>query len=827
MPPSKTGWVKYLQFLYLTAFLCPLSATAGVYAHYPFDSGYNDSSGNARNGTLTDVGTPGNSGITTTSGSYRFGGGAMNFSSDRDYLAIPSKTFGPGVAYSIAFWAKKAAGDTGESSQFDMVAGKRDDSGYFIALTDTTGSGGRVGLRWRSTDNSTARQADFATADDTRWHHYAITVSASGTVTLYVDGSLSATAAGKLTDFTIDTIGAAYTSGSDFDFHGQIDEMWIFDETLTAAKVAGLYSANDPDAPASYGGFHHRYDGNFSDSSGAGNGGTAVGAAAITTDPAAIAAGTGALSLDGADGSYVSLATPGSYAATAAWTVAWWARRGELGASKGMVLGKTGTSNDFIWLNDSFNGLRFRSSTGASMDFTSPKDQALRHYALVADGTGSLTLYLDGLPAQTLTGNTSFAINAIGNAYPTTSLHYNFRGTLDEVHVSDKALGAAQVLQLYQSEHSNPSVTRLRIVLLGGQSNTDGRATVSALPASPVNLQLPQSDVDFFYKVEGAAATLTTLRPGLSETSQFGPEITLGRKLADLWSGETGTRVALIKYANGGTNLAVDWKANGTNTTTADGPEYATFQQTVTAGLAALAAAYPAATLDLQGMVWLQGESDAVASYAPSYQANLTTFITDVRATYGSHLPFVIARLSSGQTNLTASYLAQVRAAQDAVAAADPRTGIILTDGLGLNSDNLHFNAASQQSIGNSFAGEIAYYEWMTDTFTDADIDSGLAEPDADRDGDGQSNRVEFLSAGDPLAGNSSFTASFVKTGETTGQISYPSSATRIYSVQHYVEVGGTWETLLGPLRGTGSTVVRALDTSALTGLFRIAAGLP
>jgi len=69
-----------------------------------------------------------------------------------------------------------------------------------------------------------------------------------------------------------------------------------------------------------------------------------------------------------------------------------------------------------------------------------------------------------------------------------------------------------------------PVVRKLRIVLLGGQSNADGRGSPSGLPTSPVNLQLPQDDVDFF-----DTSTLTTLRP----LSQFGPEITLGRRLAD------------------------------------------------------------------------------------------------------------------------------------------------------------------------------------------------------------------------------------------------------------------------------------------------------
>lgn len=54
-------------------------------------------------------------------------------------------------------------------------------------------------------------------------------------------------------------------------------------------------------------------------------------------------------------------------------------------------------------------------------------------------------------------------------------------------------------------------------------------------------------------------------------------------------------------------DLGVQWRGSGNATTTGDEAEYLVFQQTVTAGLAVLASAYPLASLDLQGMVWLQG----------------------------------------------------------------------------------------------------------------------------------------------------------------------------------------------------------------------------
>ena len=77
----------------------PTLAHAGVVAHYSFDTDYSDSSGNDNHGTLVDVETLENSGITTTAGEFVFGGASMNFSADRDYVEIPSKTFGTGTAY--------------------------------------------------------------------------------------------------------------------------------------------------------------------------------------------------------------------------------------------------------------------------------------------------------------------------------------------------------------------------------------------------------------------------------------------------------------------------------------------------------------------------------------------------------------------------------------------------------------------------------------------------------------------------------------------------------------------------------------------------------
>ncbi|RYD32721.1 MAG: hypothetical protein EOP87_12330, partial [Verrucomicrobiaceae bacterium] len=452
---------KALLFLSVSLLAWPVHA--GVFAHWSFDSDLSDSSPNKRNGTLVDVGIAGNSGITAGPGTFKFGGGAMNFSSDRDQITIPLQSFASGRPYTIAFWARKTPGDTGDPALWDMVLGQRGSTNFFIGLGDTANPD--TGFRWRSAGTTADRQADFAVPKDHDWHHYAI-VASGETITLYRDGVVFGSASGKKTGFSFDTIGDAYNSSRNFGMRGQLDELWVFDEALDAAGISRLHDSND------------------------------------------------------------------------------------------------------------------------------------------------------------------------GGEAPSTA-------------------------------------TRLRVYLLGGQSNADGRADTADLPPE---LQLPQAGVDLYYKVEASSPSLTTLRPGLSENLQSGPELTLGARLAKLHADEEGTRVAIIKYANGGTNLHTQWKAGGDATTTGDGPEYVIFQQTVREGLAALAAAHPLAEIDLQALVWMQGESDADAGHAALYQAGLTAFLADVRATYGQRLPVVLGQLSTGQTFIPAGPLGIVRTAQETVADGDPLT---------------------------------------------------------------------------------------------------------------------------------------------------------
>ena len=246
------------------------------------------------------------------------------------------------------------------------------------------------------------------------------------------------------------------------------------------------------------------------------------------------------------------------------------------------------------------------------------------------------------------------------------------------------------------------SAGTVKVFLQGGQSNGDGRAYWTGLPTE---LQQPQTDVDFFFRVEGSHPwedQLIDLKPGspeFSQTNYFGPEITFGRDMADYYASDPDTSVAIIKYANGGTRLYDQWSAP-------DGSEYVIFQNTVDAGIAALEAAYPSDTIEIAGMIWMQGENDASSDmYADVYETKLENFITDVRSRYGADLPFVIGRLSANQTGLSyPAGLQKVMDAQTAVAEGNSRTGLVDTDSFSMKSDYVHFDADGMQTLGSGFA---------------------------------------------------------------------------------------------------------------------------
>lgn len=428
------------------------------------------------------------------------------------------------------------------------------------------------------------------------------------------------------------------------------------------------------------------------------------GSPAITAVADEVRVGTGALDLDqSGTEEHLLFGEAIRFDPTDSWSVAWWGKRSRAALdSQGMIVGTTADSFNFIWTPDNSSvvrGLRVRDGSGASIDFGDlVDDHAYHHWAVVYDGTGQVAVWRDNVPLGSRSFPGDLLMTHVGAG--TATIKNSFFGQIDELRIYDEAITAATISELFTREDDPAPVRRIEVILLGGQSNADGRALPSALPTSPVNLQEAQSGIDLY---DPEAGGLTTLRP----LSRFGPEITLGRRLSRELARDPSVRLALFKSARGGTDLASDWQPGGDGTTAGDGPEYRTFQQVVADGRNALAAAYPDASIKVRGMLWVQGERDAKTNQAAKYKANLTAFIADVRLTYGADLGVVISRLSDGQTNIGASDLTAIREAQTAVAAAHPRTALLNTDGFGMQADELHFNAPGQQALGDQAAIEL------------------------------------------------------------------------------------------------------------------------
>ena len=254
----------------------------------------------------------------------------------------------------------------------------------------------------------------------------------------------------------------------------------------------------------------------------------------------------------------------------------------------------------------------------------------------------------------------------------------------------------------------------VKAFLLAGQSNMVGTGNIMDLPA---HLNGPQPDV-MIYTAGTQEHGWITLEPGVgASTGSFGPEVTFGKDISSAFPGEP---IALIKIAWSGTSLAYDWRPPCAGNTL--GRLYTEFVDNVRNALAT----YPGSReIEIMGMCWMQGESDASNIYpASDYEANLICFINDIRNEFTlPAMPFVIAMID--RTDVWVEYEV-VRQAQVRVAQTLSAIGIFDTDDY--PTDGSHYYAEGLIMMGSDFAVNIL------------PLLSGVVEPeflsgDVDRDG--------------------------------------------------------------------------------------------
>ncbi len=219
----------------------PTSPTASLYLSYPFTGNANDVSGNSNNGTV-QASAP------LTTDRYGAANSAYSFDGATQYIstATPSNSPGP-QNFSISVWFKTStaggllvgygATQTGASSMYDRHIYMSNSGQLYFGLYPSA----------VKTINTTATYADGS------WHHAVATVSTTTGSSLYVDGALQAVDATMTTSQNYGTTGywrVAYNSisgwtnqPSNFYFTGSLDDIAVYNTTLTAAQVYTLYGA--------------------------------------------------------------------------------------------------------------------------------------------------------------------------------------------------------------------------------------------------------------------------------------------------------------------------------------------------------------------------------------------------------------------------------------------------------------------------------------------------------------------------------------------------------------------------------------------------------
>ncbi len=403
------------------------SLKTGLIAYLPFDTDFNDASGNGNNGAA--VGKP-------TIAAGRVGKGALSFKTDRpasdfNYVTLANNAnLKPGEtkSFTVAFWSKlnSWAGDPA------FVANKNWGAGGNIGWVIATDSDGRVQWNYRR-DGGPARK-DFDSKGgiftDNQWHHVVVSFDINGLATTYVDGSAiekDASGAAAAKDITPGTgsLDAAlalnigqdgtgqYTDSDAVD--GLVDDLGIWDRVLNAQEVNtlfayGFYGDSFLSAPALNQdlGVLLKFDGNLSDSTAGGHNGTAVGAPGFAAGKIGQALH---VRTDKAAGvtNYVTLgrAAGVQFGETKAFSVAFWAKINEWAGDPAFIANKNwGSGANIGWAvaTDSDGRIQWnyrRDGGPARKDFDSVgglvSDLGWHHVIVSWDINGLATTYYDGI----------------------------------------------------------------------------------------------------------------------------------------------------------------------------------------------------------------------------------------------------------------------------------------------------------------------------------------------------------------------------------------------------------------------------------------------
>ncbi len=417
---------------------------AGLVAYYPFNGNADDASDNGNDGVVN--------GATLTEDRFGNPASAYHFNSNSQYISAQSSDeLSQMTEISISAWIRTNGILSGYWWQTIVSKGATYGdlwADYSLALE------GNDVLIWENSNSS--NDAEFTQVDAPlnidQWHHVASTYDGSE-VSIYLDGNLLVTS--PITNNYIRGSDQPLYIGIRIDkdihphespFHGEIDEVRIYNRALSSDEVVELASGTSAGLVA-----HYQFENNAYDSSGYGNDGLAHGG--VTYDAGVIGLGQAAV-FDGISG-YIDVPHSPSLAPTEAVTVSTWIRSTYQGQSyiqmksecstqhnrNFWLTGNQGYSSAFGMIDEDWNYLQARCLHDECQDVW---DGEWHHIAGTYD-RNELKYFVDGqlvsvvphtVPINVSTGTLAFARDCVGHRFPM---------ELDDFRIYNRALSPGEI----------------------------------------------------------------------------------------------------------------------------------------------------------------------------------------------------------------------------------------------------------------------------------------------------------------------------------------------------------------------------------------------
>lgn len=452
-------------------------SSLGLVGYWKLDDGTStkatDFSGSGNTGTL--VGST----VKPTWVTGKFGRGVNVVDDINEQYIEATTTMNLNSAGTVAVWFNASYLDGTQRVLFSKGDFQNDRNGIVMSVRDS------VGITWELASASAAMASATGVPLTTgRWYQVVLTWDGAD-VYAYLNAS-------QIDHFpqTLTPITTVYPIrfGNDNVIHrqyrGAIDDVRIYNRALSAGEVSQLYSAGAPTIKAKdntgligYWSFEDATGTKATDFSGNGNTGTLAGSGGANNLPQWVAGKRGkALSFDGNDdrvdlGSGINITTQGSFCL--------WYNLNSTADSYAEILTKeSGTTQFTIGRYAATDRLYFYDGTNTDTTALGYGYNQWVHLCVVIN-SGALQYYLNGVaadtgttvnPLNTLSANTSIGINN----------GQNFKGLIDDVRIYNRALSAADVLNLYNAgaTTANPTIkTVSRNGLVGYWSLDDGTST--------------------------------------------------------------------------------------------------------------------------------------------------------------------------------------------------------------------------------------------------------------------------------------------------------------------------------------------------------------